>query len=107
MGSSPFWRMKLQRRLPRGPLRPSSGDLLRIARVPGGTPEEPEANEGSRVDVLNAMRTSLPERPARSVERKEEPRAKLGPQPRAIGTNAIWVLPNPSGLNAHLTSCDL
>jgi TDG/mug DNA glycosylase family protein len=29
------------------------------------------------------------------------------PQPRAIGTTAIWVLPNPSGLNAHFTSRDL
>jgi TDG/mug DNA glycosylase family protein len=29
------------------------------------------------------------------------PRAKLGLQPETIGTTKIWVLPNPSGLNAN------
>lgn len=29
------------------------------------------------------------------------PRAKLGPQEETIGATRIWVLPNPSGLNAH------
>ncbi|MDX3234368.1 G/U mismatch-specific DNA glycosylase [Streptomyces sp. ME03-5709C] len=29
-----------------------------------------------------------------------EPRAKIGPQDRTIGGTRIWVLPNPSGLNA-------
>jgi TDG/mug DNA glycosylase family protein len=32
-----------------------------------------------------------------------EPKAGLGLQPRTIGTTAVWVLPNPSGLNAHYT----
>jgi TDG/mug DNA glycosylase family protein len=27
--------------------------------------------------------------------------ATFGPQPDTIGTTRIWVLPNPSGLNAH------
>ncbi|MFE3194828.1 G/U mismatch-specific DNA glycosylase [Nocardia sp. NPDC059240] len=31
------------------------------------------------------------------------PRATIGPQPEGIGETAIWVLPNPSGLNAHYT----
>ncbi len=31
----------------------------------------------------------------------EEPKATLGEQPRTIGTTRLWVLPNPSGLNAH------
>jgi double-stranded uracil-DNA glycosylase len=31
------------------------------------------------------------------------PRATVGPQPERIGATAIWVLPNPSGLNAHYT----
>jgi TDG/mug DNA glycosylase family protein len=31
----------------------------------------------------------------------ERPRATTGPQPHAIGGAAVWVLPNPSGLNAH------
>ncbi|MEU1621145.1 G/U mismatch-specific DNA glycosylase [Streptomyces sp. NPDC005722] len=29
-----------------------------------------------------------------------EPRARIGPQERTIGGTRIWVLPNPSGLNA-------
>jgi TDG/mug DNA glycosylase family protein len=28
-------------------------------------------------------------------------RAKVGPQPARIGGTPVWVLPNPSGLNAH------
>ncbi|WP_052390059.1 G/U mismatch-specific DNA glycosylase [Streptomyces sp. NRRL B-24484] len=31
------------------------------------------------------------------------PKARVGPQPEGIGTTAVWVLPNPSGLNAHYT----
>ncbi|MEU3600471.1 G/U mismatch-specific DNA glycosylase [Streptomyces sp. NPDC006798] len=33
-----------------------------------------------------------------------EPKARIGPQERAIGETGIWVLPNPSGLNAHWTA---
>jgi double-stranded uracil-DNA glycosylase len=29
------------------------------------------------------------------------PKAIIGSQPEAIGATAVWVLPNPSGLNAH------
>ncbi len=29
------------------------------------------------------------------------PRARIGPQTERIGTTSVWVLPNPSGLNAH------
>ena len=32
-----------------------------------------------------------------------EPKAKLGRQDRLIGATKVWVLPNPSGLNAHYT----
>jgi TDG/mug DNA glycosylase family protein len=32
-----------------------------------------------------------------------EPKAVLGLQQRTIGRTAVWVLPNPSGLNAHYT----
>jgi len=35
------------------------------------------------------------------------PRAALGPQPEPIGPAAVWVLPNPSGLNAHYQAADL
>ncbi|MFF0308276.1 G/U mismatch-specific DNA glycosylase [Streptosporangium sp. NPDC004379] len=30
-----------------------------------------------------------------------DPKAAVGPQAAAIGGTAVWVLPNPSGLNAH------
>ena len=30
-----------------------------------------------------------------------QPRAQLGQQSETIGNTALWVLPNPSGLNAH------
>ncbi len=29
------------------------------------------------------------------------PKAAIGPQPRTLGSARLWVLPNPSGLNAH------
>lgn len=31
------------------------------------------------------------------------PHAKVGPQPVGLGSAALWVVPNPSGLNAHET----
>src|SRR4051812_18007901 len=31
------------------------------------------------------------------------PRATFGPQPELLGGVRLWVLPNPSGLNAHYT----
>lgn len=35
------------------------------------------------------------------------PRAAIGRQPELIGQTHVWVLPNPSGLNAHYTPTDL
>jgi double-stranded uracil-DNA glycosylase len=35
------------------------------------------------------------------------PRAGLGRQPDRLGPAAVWVLPNPSGLNAHYQLADL
>lgn len=35
------------------------------------------------------------------------PRAVLGLQPEPIGDSLVWVLPNPSGLNAHYQVADL
>jgi double-stranded uracil-DNA glycosylase len=32
-----------------------------------------------------------------------QPEATFGPQPATIGNARVWVLPNPSGLNAHYT----
>ncbi|MER6163393.1 G/U mismatch-specific DNA glycosylase [Streptomyces violaceorubidus] len=34
----------------------------------------------------------------------DEPRARVGPQERTLGSTRVWVLPNPSGLNAHWTA---
>ncbi|MFF5858648.1 G/U mismatch-specific DNA glycosylase [Streptomyces sp. NPDC012751] len=33
--------------------------------------------------------------------------AQVGPQQRAIGDTRVWVLPNPSGLNAHWTTATM
>jgi double-stranded uracil-DNA glycosylase len=37
----------------------------------------------------------------------DRPRASVGLQPDALGTAAVWVLPNPSGLNANHQLPDL
>jgi TDG/mug DNA glycosylase family protein len=37
----------------------------------------------------------------------ERPDAKIGLQTETIGETRIWVLPNPSGLNAHYKPADL
>lgn len=36
-----------------------------------------------------------------------EPKAVIGKQEKKIGNTAIWVLPNPSGLNAHYQADEL
>jgi len=36
-----------------------------------------------------------------------KPKAMLGPQPESLGGARVWVLPNPSGLNAHYRPEDL
>ncbi|MEU5312792.1 G/U mismatch-specific DNA glycosylase [Streptomyces sp. NPDC021562] len=33
--------------------------------------------------------------------------ARVGPQERTIGDTRVWVLPNPSGLNAHWTTATM
>jgi len=37
----------------------------------------------------------------------DRPRASIGPQTESIGGSLVWVLPNPSGLNAHYRPIDL
>jgi TDG/mug DNA glycosylase family protein len=37
----------------------------------------------------------------------DQPKAVIGPQSLNIGGTAVWVLPNPSGLNAHYQAQDL
>jgi double-stranded uracil-DNA glycosylase len=36
----------------------------------------------------------------------KRPKARAGPQAERIGDTALWVLPNPSGLNAHAKPAD-
>jgi TDG/mug DNA glycosylase family protein len=36
-----------------------------------------------------------------------KPRAALGPQVETMGATRVWILPNPSGLNAHYQAEDL
>jgi TDG/mug DNA glycosylase family protein len=35
------------------------------------------------------------------------PKAAIGPQEKRIGETVVWILPNPSGLNAHYQANDL
>lgn len=35
------------------------------------------------------------------------PKAQVGPQPEQLSSARLWVLPNPSGLNAHYQQADL
>ncbi|MET8571171.1 G/U mismatch-specific DNA glycosylase [Streptomyces sp. NPDC004783] len=37
----------------------------------------------------------------------DDRRAQVGPQERTIGGTRVWVLPNPSGLNAHWTAATM
>jgi double-stranded uracil-DNA glycosylase len=37
----------------------------------------------------------------------ERPQARVGQQPERIGQSGLWVLPNPSGLNANHQIADL
>ncbi|MFF4585890.1 G/U mismatch-specific DNA glycosylase [Streptomyces sp. NPDC001388] len=37
----------------------------------------------------------------------DDRRAAVGPQERVIGDTRVWVLPNPSGLNAHWTAATM
>lgn len=37
----------------------------------------------------------------------KQPKASVGPQPERLGETLVWVLPNPSGLNAHYQLADL
>jgi TDG/mug DNA glycosylase family protein len=37
----------------------------------------------------------------------QRPKAKPGPQAETIGAATLWVVPNPSGLNAHATAASL
>jgi TDG/mug DNA glycosylase family protein len=37
----------------------------------------------------------------------DEPKAAVGPQERVVGDTRVWVLPNPSGLNAHWTTATM
>lgn len=36
-----------------------------------------------------------------------QPRAQIGRQAEGLGAATLWILPNPSGLNAHYTRADL
>jgi TDG/mug DNA glycosylase family protein len=36
-----------------------------------------------------------------------DPKARVGPQQRRLAGTRVWVLPNPSGLNAHYQIDDL
>lgn len=37
----------------------------------------------------------------------DDRKARIGPQERTFGATRVWVLPNPSGLNAHWTAAGM
>lgn len=37
----------------------------------------------------------------------QQPKAQMGEQPTGLGSARLWILPNPSGLNAHYTPAAL
>jgi TDG/mug DNA glycosylase family protein len=37
----------------------------------------------------------------------QQPKSTTGPQPQSLGASRVWLLPNPSGLNAHYSLQDL
>ncbi|MFI7112102.1 G/U mismatch-specific DNA glycosylase [Nonomuraea sp. NPDC050227] len=73
-----------------------AAELTRDELVAGGRQlAEKVAGLGPRVLAvlgISAYRTAF-----------ARPKAVIGPQPEQVGGARVWVLPNPSGLNAHWT----
>ncbi|MGW2214317.1 G/U mismatch-specific DNA glycosylase [Nonomuraea sp. NPDC001684] len=73
-----------------------AAELTRDELVAGGRQlAEKVAELGPRVLAvlgISAYRTAF-----------ARPKAVIGPQPEQVGGARVWVLPNPSGLNAHWT----
>ncbi|MEU5862525.1 G/U mismatch-specific DNA glycosylase [Nonomuraea sp. NPDC047529] len=73
-----------------------ASELSRDELVEGGRAlAEKVAESGPRVLAvlgISAYRTAF-----------ERRKAVIGPQPEQVGEARVWVLPNPSGLNAHWT----
>jgi TDG/mug DNA glycosylase family protein len=96
-------------------LDPSEDRLLLALRY-GLTNIAPRATAGARqltAKELLAGRRSLERKVRRYAPRWvavlgiqayriafEQPRATFGPQPGRLGRSSVWILPNPSGLNA-------
>ena len=57
--------------------------------------------------VDDVMRDRVGQQLRRVFHHEAQPRdrrdAVVGPQPDRIGDTSVWILPNPSGLNAHYT----
>ena len=88
--------------------------ITNIAARASARAEELSANElrsGAR-NLIRKVRKFAPEMVAMlgvTAYRTafDRPKATLGPQPEKLGDAQLWVLPNPSGLNAHHTLPDL
>jgi double-stranded uracil-DNA glycosylase len=67
------------------------------------TPEELRAGAAALERLVAAWRPGLLAVVGVTAYRAAfgRPRAALGLQPEAVGGRPVWVLPNPSGLNAH------
>ena len=72
-------------------------DVVVMGLGPGGEAVATElAQAGLAVVGIGAYRVAF-----------EDRTAVVGPQELRLGDTAVWVLPNPSGLNAHYTPATL
>jgi TDG/mug DNA glycosylase family protein len=75
-------------------------ELNRIELIAGGTALEEKVRRYTPTFVvilgLTAYRAAF-----------KHPQSPIGLQPHAIGASRLWVMPNPSGLNAHYQLADL
>ena len=94
--AAPAARLWPRHHQPGGP-RHRAGRRARRGRIPAGGERLLALLAGRRPGILaiagvTAYRTAF-----------GQARAEIGPQPAPLGASRVWVLPNPSGLNAHWT----
>ena len=75
------------------------------ARAAELTPAELQAGAGRLAALVAARRPRVLAIAGVTAYRAAfgRPHAGIGPQPAPLGATQVWVLPNPSGLNAHTT----
>ena len=93
---------------------PSAGARLRADQPGGARTAAPMSSTGRaarRRPRAEAQGRRIVRRGSRSRRHRlravRRPAARLGPQQRQLAGAGVWVLPNPSGLNAHFQIADL